>query len=82
MTDLSEIKEPPAIDLIDWLTYISYATQRDNGMSIEGAAKIYPNAAAYEERYFMECVDEDRRYSQPEPREAGRFTRWGEEIPE
>lgn len=38
--------------IIDHLTYVSYRTQREAGMSVEIAAKWYPNAAEMEKQYI------------------------------
>ena len=46
------------VDLVDMLTYINYATNRDRGMSAEGAATIYPNAQAMEANYQAELKHE------------------------
>lgn len=40
--------------LLDELLYINYAHNRDIGMKAEGAAKLYPGAAALEARYQAE----------------------------
>lgn len=47
-----------AEEIVDLLTYVSYSTQRDNGMSAAGAATLYRNAEAYEARYQAELAHE------------------------
>ena len=47
--------------IFDHLNYVSYRTQRDNGVSVEICAKWYANAEAFEREYQLRKQLKDQR---------------------